>query len=219
MDETNKPAGIFVTCTETTGKVNNLKLLKESEERFRIMAETIPEIAWVASPDGPYSYYNKRFYEYTGMSVEQADNDWQWKSIVHPDMFELRNKAWDHSLKTGEDFYFESLLKRHTDQSYRWHISRATAIKNESGEITVWVGTSSDIHEQKLFAQELEQQVKQRTKALIDSVIHLQHSNENLEQFASIASHDLQELLRKFKLSLRFYNSGIKIIFPVRQMF
>ena len=199
LDEAKKPAGVFVTCMETTDKVNNIKLLKQSEERFRKMAETIPEIAWVASPDGPYSYYNKRFYEYTGMSTEQADNDWQWKSIVHPYMFEERNKAWEHSLKTGEDFYFETLLKRHADQAYRWHISRAAAIKNEEGEITTWVGTSSDIHEQKLFTQELEHQVELRTKALIDSVNLLQHSNENLEQFASIASHDLQEPLRKIQ--------------------
>ena len=187
------------TLQDITTHVLAIKKIEESEERFRTMAETLPEIAWVASPDGPYSFYNKRFYEYTGMSEEQANKDWKWESIVHPDMFEERNKKWEHCLQTGEDFYFESLLKRHSDQTYRWHISRATAIKNDKEEIILWAGASSDIHEQKLFTKELETQVKQRTKALIDSVMHLQHSNENLEQFASIASHDLQEPLRKIQ--------------------
>lgn len=188
------------TLQDITTQALAIKKIKESEDRFRTMAETIPEIAWVASPEGgSQSFFNKRFYEYTGMTEEQAHQDWKWESIVHPDMFEARNKKWEHSLNTGEDFYFESLLKRVGDQSYRWHISRAAAIKNEAGEITLWVGTSTDIHEQKLFAQELERQVKQRTKALLDSLLHLQHSNENLEQFASIASHDLQEPLRKIQ--------------------
>ncbi|MEP6617217.1 MAG: PAS domain-containing protein [Ginsengibacter sp.] len=182
----------------TTQSISNKKI-EESEKRFRRMAETIPEIAWAASPDGPYSFYNKRFYEYTGMSVDEAARDWKWKTIVHPDMFEKRNQVWKCSLETGEDFYFESLLKRNSDQAYRWHISRATAIKNEKGEITLWVGTSSDIHDQKLFSQELERQVNVRTKALAETITHLENSNENLEQFASIASHDLQEPLRKIQ--------------------
>lgn len=199
FDDLGGPAGVFVTVQETTGQINNLKHLKESEERFRKMAETIPEIAWVASPDNAYRYFNKGFYDYTGLSVEEAADDWQWETIVHPDMFMERKEKWEHSLKTGDDFYFEALFKRYSDHSYRWHISRATAIHNEEGEITLWVGTSFDIHEQKLFSQELERQVKEKTKALIDSVIRLQHSNENLEQFASIASHDLQEPLRKIQ--------------------
>ncbi len=187
------------TLQDITSQAKAHKKIEESEERFRTMAETLPEIAWAASPDGPYSFYNKRFYEYTGMSVEQSQKDWKWESIVHPDMLEMRNKKWESSLETGEDFYFESLLKRHIDKTYRWHLSRAAAIKNEKGEITLWVGTSTDIHEQKLFAKELERQVQERTKALNESNIHLQHSNENLQQFASIASHDLQEPLRKIQ--------------------
>ena len=187
------------TLQDITTQALANKKIEESEERFRMMAETIPEIAWVASPDGPYSFYNKRFYEYTGMTVEQSHKDWKWESIVHPDMFEMRNKAWEHCLKTGEDFYFESLLKRNSDQTYRWHISRASGIRNEKGEINLWVGTSTDIHEQKLFSRELERQVQERTKDFIEANKHLQQSNENLEQFASIASHDLQEPLRKIQ--------------------
>lgn len=187
------------TLQDITSEALAIKKIEESEKQFRMMAETLPEIAWVASPEGTYSFYNKKFYEYTGLSMEEAATDWKWESIVHPDMFEMRNKRWEQCLQTGEDFYFESLLKRHSDQTYRWHISRATAIKNDKEEITLWAGTSSDIHEQKLFTRELESQVKQRTKALIDTVINLQHSNENLEQFASIASHDLQEPLRKIQ--------------------
>ncbi len=187
------------TLQDITAQAIAHKKVEENEKLFRTMAETIPEIAWVASPDGPYSFYNKRFYEYTGMSIEQSKKDWKWKSIVHPDMFEMRNKTWERCLQTGEDFYFESLLKRNIDQTYRWHISQAAAVQNEKGEIILWVGTSTDIHEQKLFLQELERQVQERTKALIESNIHLQHSNENLRQFASIASHDLQEPLRKIQ--------------------
>ncbi len=202
------------TLQDITSNAMFINKLEESEERFRKMVETIPEIAWAATPEGPYSFYNKRFYEYTGMSIEQSHKDWKWKSIIHPDMFEMRNKKWEHSLATGEDFYFESLLKRNIDQSYRWHISRAAAIKDEKGDITLWVGTSTDIHDQKLFSQELEKQVKTRTKALIETITNLQQSNENLEQFASIASHDLQEPLRKIQTFTTLIEQRYKNDFP-----
>jgi two-component system CheB/CheR fusion protein len=92
----------------------------------------------------------------------------------------------------------EILLKRR-DGAYRWHISRAVAIRNDDGEIASWVGTATDIHEQKMFSEELERKVKERTQLLKESNINLEHSNKNLEQFAFIASHDLQEPLRKIK--------------------
>ena len=203
------------TLQDITSQAIAHKKIEESEKQFRMMAETIPEIAWVASPDSPYSFYNKRFYEYTGMSIEQSKKDWKWKSIVHPDMFAMRNKTWEHCLQTGKDFYFESLLKRNSDQTYRWHISRAAAIRNEKGEITLWVGTSTDIHEQKLFSQELEKQVQERTKALIQSNTNLQLSNENLQQFASIASHDLQEPLRKIQTLTLLLEQRYKNDIPV----
>jgi two-component system, chemotaxis family, CheB/CheR fusion protein len=105
---------------------------------------------------------------------------------------------WMAAVKSGKDFNRQMFLKRH-DGTYRWHHTYALPIHDPSGAITSWVCSSTDIHDQKMFSDELERQIRERTQSLKDSNIELEHSNKNLEQFAFIASHDLQEPLRKIK--------------------
>jgi two-component system CheB/CheR fusion protein len=171
--------------------------LKEKAEYLRGLLESSPQISATALPDGKVTYYNNYFLNYAGLNLSEA-LDQGWKSVIHPDDVEPTEKAWAHSVATGEEFYKEVRFKRHDDE-YRWHISRALATWNSEGKITSWVGTAADIHEQKMFSEELEKKVKRRTQSLKQSNIDLEHSNKNLEQFAFIASHDLQEPLRKIQ--------------------
>jgi two-component system CheB/CheR fusion protein len=171
--------------------------LKRSAEHQKAILELSPQITLAASTDGVVNYFNRFFLNYTGMTLPEVLRS-GWQSVVHPDAREEVTKAWMHSITTGDDFYKQLPLKRY-DGTYRWHVSRALAIRNNEGVITSWIGTATDIHDQKMFSEELERKVQERTQMLKESNVDLEHSNKNLEQFAFIASHDLQEPLRKIK--------------------
>lgn len=186
---------VLITFDDVTDRRKTEESLKEKAEFLRGILESTPQMSSTALPDGTTNYYNSFFLNYAGVSSDQAIEA-GWQKIIHPDDYEQSSKAWSHSVSTGEEFEQEVRLKRH-DGIYRWHICRALPTWNCDGKITSWVGTATEIHEQKMFSQELEKKVRRRTRSLKEANIALEHSNRNLEQFAFIASHDLQEPLRK----------------------
>jgi two-component system CheB/CheR fusion protein len=171
--------------------------LKASTDYLKTILDSSPLISTAAQPDGKVVFYNKYFLEYSGFQFDDVIAQ-GWEAIVDPADVERTRQAWAHAITTGEGFSEEVRFKRR-DGHYRWHLSRVIPIRNDHGEITSWVGTSTEIHDQKMFAEELEKQVKERTTSLLESKLELEHSNKNLEQFAFIASHDLQEPLRKIQ--------------------
>ncbi len=126
--------------------------IKASETKFRTLSETIPIMIWTATPDGKKNFFNKFYLEYTGLSLEELKDDGMLK-IIFPDDLKKDLELWHHSLKNGEDFNMEKRLRRH-DGTYRWHISHGIAQKDIQGNITGWIGSSTDIHEQKTNAEE-----------------------------------------------------------------
>lgn len=188
---------VLVVIEDVTERRTWENSLKENAEHLRGILESSPQMSSTALPNGKVDYYNGYFLSYIGISLDEALSH-GWESFAHPDDLSFAAKAWEHSIATGEEFYAELRFKRH-DGEYRWHISRALPTWNAEGKIMSWVGTASDIHDQKLFAEELEKQVRSRTLSLKQAIIDLEHSNKNLQQFAFIASHDLQEPLRKIQ--------------------
>ena len=154
-------------------------------------------MVWISDPEGKLYYYNRSVYEFSGYTPEELART-GWIEIVHPEDRPENIEKWMHSIQTGEPFLFEHRFRRH-DGVYRWQLSRAVPQYNEEGQIDMWVGSSTDIHDHKEFADELEQQVNQRTQELINSNEALLKSNTELAQFAYVASHDLQEPLRKIQ--------------------
>ena len=187
--------------------------LKKSADYVKAVMESCPQISSTSLANGRVNYFNQFFLEYSGLSFAEAIQN-GWKAVIHPDSWEEEQMEWAQCVNTGKDFYKELLFRRH-DGEYRWHISRALAIRNEDGVITSWVGTANDIHVQKMFSEELEKNVKERTQSLKESNIELEHSNKNLEQFAFIASHDLQEPLRKIKTFSNMLNTKFSKDLPV----
>ncbi|HWK03195.1 MAG TPA: PAS domain S-box protein [Puia sp.] len=163
--------------------------LTESEERFRTLAETLPQLVWMTDEKGSQLYASSRWKEYTGIEPTGIET---WQQIIHPKDLEHIGRKWMNSLDKGVLYRAEVRLKDRSG-SYRWHSVQGEPIRNEKGEVIKWIGSFTDIHTQKESEQQLEALVVQRTADLA-------RSNEDLEQFAHVASHDLKEPVRKIKL-------------------
>ena len=121
--------------------------LRESEARFRLMANAIPHIAWTTQLDGRVDYYNERWYAYSGLTFEET-KDWGWEAVIHPDDLANAGGVWRGAIAAGTISEVEYRLKR-ADGEYRWHLSRSEPVRDETGQIINWVGTATDISERK----------------------------------------------------------------------
>ncbi|OAN51689.1 sensor histidine kinase [Sphingobium sp. TCM1] len=126
----------------------------DSDRMFRTLADTMPQMVWSTLPDGYHDYYNARWYEYTGVPVGSTDGE-AWNGMFHPDDQPIAWERWRHSLATGEPYEIEYRL-RHRSGDYRWTLGRALPIRDANGAITRWIGTCTEIHEQKLMMEERE---------------------------------------------------------------
>lgn len=153
-----------------------LREVEKQRERFSFMAESMPQKIFTASPAGESLYLNQLWMDFTGLSFERL-SEWGWVQFIHPDDLEESLRVWRHSIETGEPLQLTNRFRR-ADGAYRWHLNRARAMRNAGGEIILWVGSSTEIHEQKEAEEEL------------------RRANDDLQQFAYSASHDLQEPIR-----------------------
>ncbi|HAZ47048.1 MAG TPA: hybrid sensor histidine kinase/response regulator, partial [Cyanobacteria bacterium UBA11369] len=170
--------GVFVLVTLLINSLNtalrdakrraetNLQKLQASEERYRVLAENVPQLVWFARADGFVEYFNQRWYDYTGLTPETSKG-WEWQRAIHPDDLSETLRQWKTGLATGNPVEAQFRLAL-ADGSYRWHITRAVPLRNSVGDIVNWFGTCTDIHDQKQAEAALEQQ-KQELKALVEN--------------------------------------------------
>jgi two-component system, chemotaxis family, CheB/CheR fusion protein len=145
-----------------------------SEGRFRVLAESIPQIIWTASPQGIADYYNERWYDFTGLKHRKSiDQDW-WKQVLHPQDIKPVMDAWRNSVATGEDFSIECRIKGKWAGVYKWFLGKALPLRDTDGSIVKWFGTFTNIDDQK--------QLEQRK-----------------DEFIGIASHELKTPLTSIK--------------------
>ncbi len=147
--------------------------LLESEEKFRTLADSIPQLAWMARPDGTIFWYNRRWYEYSGTTPEQVLG-WGWQILHAPDHLPRVLDSFRAALSAGEPWEDTFPLRR-LDGAMRWHLSRALPIHDEHGRITRWFGTNTDITER----MEMEEALKLANRQKDDFLAMLAHELRN----------------------------------------
>jgi PAS domain S-box-containing protein len=177
--------GIIVGASKIARDISENKrtqaALLASEASFRQLADAMPQIVWTARADGYVDYYNERWYQFTGFNRDTYGN-MSWEPLLHPDDLQQCRSTWLASIQSGQPYNIEYRLFDRHERRWRWFIGRALPIRDFTGTIVKWFGTCTDIDEQKTVQDDL------------------RHANQDLEQFAFSASHDLQEPLRSIKI-------------------
>ena len=135
--------GAINMALDVTEQVHARKKIEESEKQFRQMAELIPQKVWTSDAEGNKTYFNKTLLDYTGMTTEELKGN-GWEKIMHTDDWGKNKRHWEESLRTGKDYETENRLLR-KDGKFFWHLTRAVAIKDETGKIKMWVGSKTEI--------------------------------------------------------------------------
>jgi PAS domain S-box-containing protein len=127
-------------------------LERAGAERYRQLADAMPQIIWTAAPDGGANYFNRRWFEFTGLSTADSGAN-SWTTVVHPDDLPVAVGRREETLLSGETFEVEYRFRRH-DGAYRWHLGRAVPIRDSNGEVEFWIGTATDIHDRKVIEEQ-----------------------------------------------------------------
>lgn len=175
LDQNGNVVRRLGTCIEITEQRRIREELRESESQLRLVTESIPQIVWSSTAEGFTDQHNKNWYTYTKLTPG-AGEDGTWLNVVHPKDTEKTLTTWEKALATGTSYVIEHRLKRH-DGIYRWFLTRAEPLKDSTGRVTRWFGTSTDIEEQKQTQRALEEERELR------------------EQFVNMLSHDLRNPL------------------------
>lgn len=168
--------------------------LRVSEERYHALADRMPLMVWTTRPDGWFDYYNQPWFDYTGQTA-QAAFGWGWEAVIHPEDLVYFLKTWRRVLQTGEAFEIESRFRRY-DGVFRWQLRRALPVRNEAGEIISWIGTFTDIDDQKQAEERLNFQAEvlgqvNDVVVAIDNDLRVTFWNRSAEKVYGLKSEDI----------------------------
>jgi PAS domain S-box-containing protein len=156
-DAEGKVAFVAIAFKDLTEEMQARQRVQLANARATLVADALPQITWTSRPDGSVQSFNRRWYEYTGLSAETetetgTETD-AWRAVVHPDDLSKVAELWEHARSSGEPYEAELRLLRGKDRSYRWHLARSVPVRDDKGEIAFWVGCSTDIEEQRRAAE------------------------------------------------------------------
>jgi PAS domain S-box-containing protein len=162
----------YGTVMDITREKEREDILKESQQKFELIAETIPHMVWEIEIDGKISYINKQWQNWSGLTLEEINNN-GWSKITHPDDVESVAKGWQQAFETKNEYIGECRFKN-PEGGYSWFTLKTVPVRNDAGEIEVWLGTATNTNEKKLIEQQK-------------------------DAFISIASHELKTPLTTLK--------------------
>ena len=155
--------------------------IRRSEAKLRQVIDTIPTLAWCNLSDGPNEFLNKRWHEYTGLSPEES-HGWGWQAAFHPEDLPSLMEKWRELLVSGEPGEIEARLRRH-DGVFRWFLIRVEPLRDQTGKVIRWYGTSTDIQELKQTEEKLrddERELRRITDAIPQAIVVLGPAGEPL---------------------------------------
>ena len=141
------PGGLAVYFRDVSERKRNEMSLRDSEHRFRELADAMPQIVWTADAAGSIDYLNRRWAEFTGKPSTVSNE--AWSELLHPEDAALAGARWAASTRSGDPFEMQLRLFDRRHGSYRWHLIRTVAIRDTGGQVSRWFGTATDIHQQK----------------------------------------------------------------------
>ncbi|MFM9950032.1 MAG: PAS domain-containing protein [Saprospiraceae bacterium] len=172
-------SGITIIGNEVTEQVIAKRRIIESERNLRQVLDSMPQKITNVDPEGNVIYFNQKWLDDTGLEFEKL-KEWGWEKVIHPDDVELTKINWTNSIKTGNIFYVECRILN-KEGEYRWHLSRALPINDKNGRIKMWVGTNTEIHEQKEAKNKAEVAMQMAESAV-----------KAKQQFLSNMSHEIR---------------------------
>ena len=177
--------------------------IRESEQNLRTLADSIPQLAWMAEPDGYIFWYNKRWYDYTGKTPEQLEG-WNWESVHDPEILPEVVKEWKYSIENEEPFEMEFPLLG-ADGKFRWFLTRVNPLRDSQGKILRWFGTNTDIDDAKQIELEREAIFKREKTARHEA----EEANRAKDEFLSVLSHELRTPLNSMLGWVKMLNAGM----------
>ncbi len=145
IDSTGRIIGASKISRDISRRKRDEERLRRSEEDLRALADSIPQLAWMAKPDGHIFWYNRRWLDYTGATFEQMEG-WGWQSVHDPKLLPQVMERWQESLRTGAPFNMEFPLRR-ADGRFRWFLTRVNPLRDHQGRVVRWFGTNTDVDE------------------------------------------------------------------------
>jgi PAS domain S-box-containing protein len=185
-DKAGNALRTYGTALDITEEKETERILKESEEKYRLIADAVPHMVWEVELDGTISYINKQWADYSGLSLEEL-NHGGWSKVLHPEDAEMVGKGWMDAFANKKTYVGECRIKN-PDGGYSWFTLKTVPIKNDKDDVELWIGTATDIHDKKIAEQQK-------------------------DEFISIASHELKTPVTSIKgftqiLLMKFEKEG-----------